>query len=58
MTTLASGSQYYDLAGNQTVGYSADRASSYVYQYDHLNRVTDVAKITGGSNPSWSGPVT
>ncbi|MFO0972936.1 MAG: dockerin type I repeat-containing protein [Phycisphaerae bacterium] len=42
MTTLAGLSQGYDLAGNQTRAYSADRATSYTYRYDHHNRLTGI----------------
>jgi YD repeat-containing protein len=34
--------QGYDLAGNLTLAYSADGASTYQYHYDHLNRLTSV----------------
>ncbi|MFO0972932.1 MAG: hypothetical protein U1A27_05785 [Phycisphaerae bacterium] len=46
MTTLAGLSQGYDLAGNQTRAYSADRATSYTYRYDHHNRLTGVYDST------------
>lgn len=54
MTTLATVTQRYQKAGNLTVAYSADRSTSYKYSYDHLNRLTHVGKITGGSEPSWT----
>ena len=49
MTTMAGVSPAYDDAGNMTLGYSADRGSSYTYAYDHLNRVisADQAGIGG-----------
>ncbi len=42
MTVVAGQSQDYDDAGNQTSGYSADRSTSYVYKYDHHNRLSEV----------------
>ncbi|MCG8404251.1 MAG: hypothetical protein MI923_03540 [Phycisphaerales bacterium] len=42
MTTYAGNSQGYDLAGNQTLAYSADRGSSYAYTYDHHNRLIKI----------------
>ncbi|MCG8405489.1 MAG: hypothetical protein MI923_09860, partial [Phycisphaerales bacterium] len=47
MTSYAGNSQGYDLAGNQTVAYSADRATSYKYSYDHHNRLLAVHDSTG-----------
>ncbi|MBK8268698.1 MAG: hypothetical protein IPK83_10520 [Planctomycetes bacterium] len=46
MTTQAAVSQGHDLRGNLTLGYSADRGSSYTYEYDHNNRLSGV--IAGG----------
>ena len=46
MTTLANKTQGYDLAGNLTLAYSADRGTSYVYRYDHHNRMTGVYDST------------
>ncbi|KKK53308.1 hypothetical protein LCGC14_3096090, partial [marine sediment metagenome] len=37
MTKIDGLDQGYDLAGNQTVAYSADRGTSYIYKYDHNN---------------------
>ncbi len=42
MTKLAGLTQGYDDAGNLTLAYSADRGTSYVYRYDHHNRLTGV----------------
>lgn len=46
MTTLANRTQGYDLAGNLTLAYSADRGTSYVYRWDHHNRLTGVYDST------------
>ncbi len=46
MTTLATKTQGYDLAGNLTLAYSADRGTSYVYRWDHHNRLTGVYDST------------
>ena len=46
MTTLAGQSQGYDDAGNQLTGFSADRTTSYVYKYDHNNRLIEVWNST------------
>jgi len=35
MTTIATLTQGYDLAGNVTLAYSADRGTSYTYRWDH-----------------------
>jgi YD repeat-containing protein len=37
----------YDKAGNLTLAYSADRGTSYIYKYDHHNRLTGVYDSTG-----------
>ena len=42
MTTLAGNTQGYDLAGNLTLGFSADRGTTYTYTYDHNNRLIQV----------------
>ena len=49
MTTLANAAQGYDLAGNLTLAYSADRGTSYQYKYDHHNRLTGVYDSTGSN---------
>jgi hypothetical protein len=46
MTTLANKTQGYDPAGNLTLAYSADRGTSYVYRYDHHNRMTGIYDST------------
>jgi len=46
MTTLANRTQGYDPAGNLTLAYSVDRGTSYVYRYDHHNRLTGVYDST------------
>lgn len=46
MTTIATVTQGYDLAGNLTLAYSADRGTSYTYRYDHNNRLTGVYDST------------
>lgn len=46
MTTLANRTQGYDLSGNLTLAYSADRGTSYVYRWDHHNRLTGVYDST------------
>ena len=46
MTTLAAVSQLYDDAGNLTLGFSADRGTSYTYRYDHTNRLEAVYDST------------
>ena len=46
MTTLATKTQGYDLAGNLTLAYSADRGTSYTYRWDHHNRLTGVYDST------------
>jgi len=55
MTNVAGLTQRYDKAGNVTVAYSANRGTSYRYYYDHHNRLTTIHRITGGSEPSWTG---
>ena len=47
MTLIDGLPQGYDLAGNVTLAYSADRGTSYVYKYDHHNRLTGVYDDTG-----------
>jgi len=47
MTKLAGKTQGYDKAGNLTLAYSADRASTYKYTYDHNNRLAGVYDSTG-----------
>jgi len=42
MTKLAGLDQDYDDAGNVTLAYSADRGTSYVYEYDHHNRLAAI----------------
>jgi len=46
MTTIATKTQDYDLAGNVTLAYSADRGTSYTYRWDHHNRLTGVYDST------------
>ena len=46
MTKLAAKTQGYDLAGNLTLAYSADRGTSYTYRWDHHNRLTGVYDST------------
>ena len=46
MTTIATKTQGYDLAGNVTLAYSADRGTSYTYRWDHHNRLTGVYDST------------
>ena len=46
MTKLATLTQGYDLAGNLLTAYSADRGTSYVYKYDHHNRLIEVKDST------------
>jgi len=47
MTKLANLTQGYDKAGNLTLAYSADRASTYKYAYDHNNRLAGVYDSSG-----------
>jgi len=47
MTLIDGLTQGYDLAGNVTLAYSADRGTSYIYKYDHNNRLTGVYNDTG-----------
>ena len=42
MTDYAGLTQGYDLAGNLTLAFSADRGTSYTYRYDHHNRLEAV----------------
>jgi YD repeat-containing protein len=58
MTQLAGLSQNYDKAGNVTLAYSADRGTSYVYRYDHHNRLTGVYDSTNSTRKAaftWDG---
>ena len=47
MTTIAAVTQQYDLAGNVTTAFSADRGTTYKYYYDHHNRLTEVKDGAG-----------
>ena len=47
MTALAAVTQQYDLAGNVTTAFSADRGTTYKYYYDHHNRLTEVRDGAG-----------
>ncbi|MCG8406468.1 MAG: hypothetical protein MI923_14825 [Phycisphaerales bacterium] len=49
LTAYAGKSPSYDLAGNQTSGYSADLLASYTYDYDHHNRLTKIREEFGTS---------
>ena len=49
MTTLANRTQGYDLAGNLSLAFSVDRATSYKYKYDHHNRLTGVYDSSGST---------
>ncbi len=31
-----------EASGNQTLAYSANRGTSYIYHYDHNNRLDDI----------------
>lgn len=42
MTAAGSNNQLYDDAGNLTLAYSVNGDKSYVYRYDHHNRLTGV----------------
>jgi RHS repeat-associated protein len=47
MTLIDGLPQGYDLAGNVTLAYSANLGTSYIYKYDHHNRLTGVYDDTG-----------
>jgi hypothetical protein len=49
MTTLATKAQGFDLVGNLTFAYSADRDTSYVYRWDHHNRFVGVYNSTNST---------
>ena len=56
MTLIDSLSQDYDLAGNVTLSYSADRGTSFKYEYHHLNQLTAVYDDTGTDRSATLGP--
>jgi len=47
MTLIDGLTQGYDLSGNVTLAYSTNLGTSYVYKYDHNNRLTGVYDDTG-----------